>query len=95
MNPPADPLNPNYTRSYGYTIEPTTHTGILATYKVCDVLSMSAGVADSVQCGITPDSASQWDCDLRVPKDLHGFDHIDRAGSFGAMKGATLNCRRH
>ena len=28
------PLNPNYTRSYGYTIEPTTHTGVLATYKV-------------------------------------------------------------
>ena len=25
----SDPLNPNYTRSYGYTIEPTTHTGIL------------------------------------------------------------------
>jgi hypothetical protein len=26
----SDPLDPNYTRSYGYSIEPTTHTGILA-----------------------------------------------------------------
>src|SRR5438045_3963497 len=25
--------NPNFTRSYGYTIEPTTHTGIQATYQ--------------------------------------------------------------
>lgn len=39
--------NPNYTRSYGFTIEPTTHTGILATYKVCDQLSVTAGVANT------------------------------------------------
>src|SRR5450759_5705371 len=43
----SDPLNPNYTRSYGYTIEPTTHTGVLATYKVTDVLAISAGVANT------------------------------------------------
>ena len=29
----TDGANPNYTRSYGYTMEPTTHTGILATFK--------------------------------------------------------------
>jgi hypothetical protein len=40
--------NPNYTRSYGHTIEPTTHTGILATYRFNDVLSASAGVANTV-----------------------------------------------
>ena len=40
--------NPNYTRSYGYTIEPTEHTGILAEYKVCDMVSLSGGVANSV-----------------------------------------------
>jgi hypothetical protein len=43
----SDPSNPNYTRSYGYTIEPTTMTGILGTYKVNDMLSISAGVADN------------------------------------------------
>jgi hypothetical protein len=43
----SDPSNPNYTRSYGYTIEPTTMTGILGTYKVNDMLSLSAGIADN------------------------------------------------
>ena len=39
--------NPNFTRSYGYSMEPTTHTGIQATYQVCDFLSASAGVANT------------------------------------------------
>jgi len=39
--------NPNFTRSYGYSMEPTTHTGIQASYQVCDFLSASAGVANT------------------------------------------------
>src|SRR5579872_6928837 len=31
--------NPNFTRSYGYTIEPTTHTGVLASYQINDMIS--------------------------------------------------------
>jgi len=40
--------NPNFTRSYGNTIEPTTHTGLLASYRFCDCFSASAGVANTV-----------------------------------------------
>ena len=40
--------NPNFTRSYGNTIEPQTHTGVLASYRFCDCFSASAGVADTV-----------------------------------------------
>jgi hypothetical protein len=43
----SSPLNPNYTHSYGYTMEPTTHTGLLATYKFCDAFSATVGIADS------------------------------------------------
>ena len=39
--------NPNFTRSYGYTIEPTTHTGIQASYQVCDAFVANVGIADS------------------------------------------------
>jgi hypothetical protein len=42
------PNNPNYTRSYGHSIEPQTHTGLLATYRFNDVLSASAGIANTV-----------------------------------------------
>jgi hypothetical protein len=39
--------NPNYTRSYGNSIEPTTHTGLLATYRFSDLVSATAGVANT------------------------------------------------
>ncbi len=39
--------NPNYTRSYGYTIEPTTHTGVLLSYQLCKFASASAGMANT------------------------------------------------
>jgi hypothetical protein len=40
--------NPNFTRSYGHSIEPQTETGLLASYRFCDCFSASAGVADTV-----------------------------------------------
>jgi hypothetical protein len=40
--------NPNYTRSYGYTLEPTTHTGLLATYQLLDSIGLSAGIANTM-----------------------------------------------
>ena len=39
--------NPNYTRSYGHSIEPQTQPGVLATYRFSDLISASAGVADT------------------------------------------------
>jgi len=41
------PNNPNFTRSYGFGVEPTTHTGVLGTYTVNDMLSVSAGIANT------------------------------------------------
>jgi hypothetical protein len=39
--------DPNYTRSYGHSIEPQTMTGLLASYRFCDWFSASAGIADT------------------------------------------------
>lgn len=39
--------NPNYTRSYGYAIEPTTHTGLLATYQLLESVALAAGIANT------------------------------------------------
>lgn len=44
--------NPNYTRSWGWFVEPTQHTGLLASYKFNDVISASAGVANTLTAGI-------------------------------------------
>ena len=40
--------NPNFTRSYGHSIEPQTHTGVLTSYRFCDCFSASFGVADTM-----------------------------------------------
>ena len=40
--------NPNYTRSYGFTIEPTTHTGVLTSYQVSKAVSFSVGMANTI-----------------------------------------------
>src|SRR5436190_19284082 len=45
-------LNPNYSRSFGWQLEPTQHTGALASYKITDALSVSAGVANTYNAGI-------------------------------------------
>jgi predicted porin len=39
--------NPNYSRSYGYALEPTHHTGLLASYKLTEMFSVSGGIANS------------------------------------------------
>ena len=40
--------NPNFTRSYGYTIEPTTHTGVSMSYQISKAASFTAMIANSV-----------------------------------------------
>jgi len=30
--------NPNFTRSYGYTLEPLSHTGLLLSYQFCRIV---------------------------------------------------------
>jgi len=85
----SDPLNPNYTRSYGYTIEPTTYTGILGTFKVNDMISVQAGIADSGQSifgsGINQSSP------IESQKAYLGAIALTAPDSFGWAKGATLN----
>jgi hypothetical protein len=40
--------NPNYTKSYGKTFEPTENTGLLGSYQFCDAFTLQAGVADTL-----------------------------------------------
>jgi hypothetical protein len=39
--------NPNFTRSYGYTIEPPNHTGIQVSYQFTEACSAIIGIADT------------------------------------------------
>ncbi|HZT21821.1 MAG TPA: outer membrane beta-barrel protein [Verrucomicrobiae bacterium] len=84
----SDPLNPNYTRSYGYSIEPTTHLGILGTYKVNDQITVSAGVADDSNAGAGVVGVNSFHSESQ--KAYMGSVALTAPDSFGPMKGATL-----
>ncbi len=40
--------NPNFTRSYGHTLEPQTLTGLIGTYHLNDIVSFSGGMANTI-----------------------------------------------
>jgi hypothetical protein len=81
--------NPNWTRSYGYTAEPTEHTGLLATYKFCDVFTLQAGVADMVTTGGL-NQRSEGPGTIESKKAFVSLATLTAPDSWGAFKGSTL-----
>ena len=81
--------NPNYTRSYGYAVNPATEVGILASYKICNAVSVQAGMANrgnNVNNGeYFPTSHSTSSHDYIASIALTAPD------SWGFLKGSTLN----
>lgn len=79
--------DPNFTRSYGNSIEPTTHTGLLASYRCCEAFSASVGVADTVSSTINgranPPKAESY-------KTYMGSIALTAPESMGFLKGSTL-----
>ena len=82
------PLNPNYTRSYGWTIDSKTLTGILATYKINDLITVQAGVADSSDIGFGTVGVNPTSFESQ--KAYLGELQLTAPEGMGFMKGATL-----
>ena len=82
--------NPNYTRSYGFTIEPTTHTGILSTYRVSDAISASFGVADSFGPGVNARPAGGGPEKAEESKTILGSLALTAPEDWGWVAGSTL-----
>jgi len=86
--------NPNYTRSWGYTLEPTQMTGIGASYKFNDVVSAFAGIMETAAPGINAravrggpagsNPTSDWE------KTYHASITLTAPESLGFLKGSTL-----
>lgn len=86
------PNNPNYSRSYGYFIEPLSHTGVLASYTVADWLSLAAGVANTWSTGINarPARAAGFGPADESEKTYMGLITLTAPESFGFLKGSVL-----
>jgi hypothetical protein len=90
--------NPNYSRSWGWQLEPTQHTGVLASYRVADFLSLSAGVANTWNAGINgrPVRAGGFGATIGArpaaesEKTYMASVTLTAPESMGALKGAAL-----
>jgi len=80
------PDNPNYTRSWGNTIDPVQHTGILASYRFCENFSGSIGVANTALGNINARNGS-----AQSQKTYMAAISATAPESFGALKGTVLN----
>ena len=79
--------NPNYSRSKGWSIEPTTHTGLLLSYKVADALSINAGVANTLDGGGNLNSGSRLNNGQLT---YLASASLTAPDSLGFLKGAVL-----
>jgi len=84
--------NPNYTRSYAWTLEPTLHDGILATYKVNDVVTGQIGVANTVTTGAinSQNTSGRFGSVIDSQKAVVSLLTLTAPESFGSMKGSAF-----
>jgi len=77
--------NPNYTRSYGYTVEPTSLTGLLATYKVCESFSVTAVIANELAATVNGRASG-----VQSQKTYCLAGTVTAPDSWGFLKGAAV-----
>ncbi|MCF7669435.1 MAG: porin [Verrucomicrobia bacterium] len=86
--------NPNYSRSYGYGLEPFSHTGLLASYRVSEWLGLSAGVANTYGNSINARPFRSKGAFANVAdeseKTYMGSVALTAPERFGFLAGATL-----
>ena len=82
--------NPNYTRSYGKTFEPTENTGLLASYKFCDAFSFQAGVADTLDTLRVNARHDPGAYPVESKKAALTLATLTAPDSWGSFKGSTL-----
>jgi len=81
--------NPNYTHSWGYYLEPTELTGLQASYKVCDALSLNGGVADTSLAGINNRNNDEGPSDSAGHEAYFGDLTLTAPSSWGFLAGST------
>lgn len=87
----TDGSNPNYTRSVGYFLEPTTLLGMIGTYKITDAVSIQAGIADATSPFGVNALYNYNGVVSSSDKTIAAAIAFTAPDSFGWAKGASLN----
>ena len=77
--------NPNYSRSYGFFIEPSAHVGMTASYVFADWISAMVGIGNSISPAIDARGA------VESKKTYLTVITLTAPESMGALKGSTLS----
>ena len=79
-------MQPNYSRSIAYAINPAFYNGLLGTYRVCDFVSVTGGVVNRGQ------TQGYGQSNRRLSSlDYVGSVSLTAPESFGFLKGSSLN----
>jgi len=82
------PSNPNYSRSYGWQLEPTQHTGVLASYQLTENVGVSFGVANTLGAGLNTQAANGVGGETQ--KTYMSSVVFSAPESFGFLAGSTI-----
>ncbi|MCL5096319.1 MAG: porin [Candidatus Omnitrophica bacterium] len=83
--------NPNFSRSYGYFIEPTQLTGVLADYEFNSVITLVAGIANTWSSGLDARPTRLGVPAAESEKTYLGMITLTAPKGMGFLEGATLN----
>ena len=83
--------NPNYTRSYGYEIEPTQLTGLIAAYQVCPSFAVSGGIANTWSAGINSRAFNTTPAKAESFKSYVGNLAFTAPTNWGSFAGSTIS----
>jgi len=81
--------NPNYSHSWGFAIEPTQHTGVLGTYRICEAATVSAGVANTSYLTAYTGAIGASGSNLQNPSWMADVS-LTAPDAWGWIKGGTL-----
>ena len=81
--------NPNYSRSFGFYLEPLVHTGLLMSYEICDAVTVSAAVADPNNILVNANTINAR-TDAKGLLSYMGSITVTAPESAGILKGGTL-----
>jgi hypothetical protein len=84
----TDSSNPNYTRSIGYSIEPTTLLGLVGTYQINSIISVQGGIAENYTTSPAAGSVAPEEVSSKA---FVGAVSLTAPDSWGWIKGATAN----
>lgn len=79
--------DPNWSRSYGFFIESSAHTGISASYAFNDMVSVTAGIANAAGYNNAVDARQAYES----KKAYLGIVTFTAPESFGFLKGASVS----